>query len=85
MPKILEIMHITGENLKIRSAVYEKTGEGYNSITGFSEISSIMRISLNKDELEAAFVELNLDIPENFFLVRINTDENVYIKKIIRK
>ena len=39
---------------------------------------------LNKDELEAAFVELNLDIPENFFLVRINTDENVYIKKIIR-
>ena len=40
---------------------------------------------LHKDELKAGFVELNLDVPGNFFLVSMNTDEKVYTKKIIRK
>lgn len=39
----------------------------------------------NKDELKAGFVELNLDEPGNFFLVRIHTDEKVYAQKIIRR
>ena len=42
-------------------------------------------MKLNKDDLKAGFVELNLDAPGNFFLIRMNTDKKVYTKKIIRK
>ena len=38
-----------------------------------------------KDDLEAGFIKLNLDIPGNLFFIKINTDENVFVKKIIRK
>jgi uncharacterized protein YjdB len=40
---------------------------------------------LDRDELETGSIELDLDIPGNLFLLRIDTEEKVYTKKIIRK
>jgi hypothetical protein len=39
---------------------------------------------LGKDNLKADFVKLSLDVPGNFFLVRIITDNKVCTKTIIR-
>ncbi len=65
------------------------------TVVDFSGIDNIIRLEvltingqvvkqLSKNDLKASFVELNLDIPGNIFFVRINTEEHVYIKKIIR-
>ena len=40
---------------------------------------------LNEDELKAEFVELNLDVPGNFFLIKIYTNEEVCTRSIIRE
>ncbi len=62
------------ENLKNRSAVYEKSGEGYNSITGFSEISSIMRISLI---IPASLLHLQ-QLPGTYDLSILNGPDEIY-------
>jgi len=40
---------------------------------------------LDQHELEAGSVEVNLEVPGNIFLLRMNTDKKVYTGKIIRK
>jgi len=42
-------------------------------------------MKLDKQKLGAGFVELNLEVPGNIFLLRMNSDEKVYTGKIIRK
>jgi pectate lyase len=40
---------------------------------------------LHKDELQAGFVKLNLDMPGNFFIIRISTRHEIYTGRILRK
>jgi uncharacterized protein YjdB len=64
--------------------IYLKGMDNVNRLEVLNITGQVIK-ALNKDELNAEFVELNLDVPGNFFLVRINTDEKVYTRKMIRK
>jgi hypothetical protein len=65
------------------SVHYEDIGN-INTLEILSITGQVL-MKLDKDELEDGFVELNLEVPGNIFLLRMNTDEKVYTGKIIRK
>ena len=55
-----------------------------NRIEVFNITGQVIKV-LNKDKLKSTSLKLNLDKPGNFFLVRINTDNKVYTRTIIRE